>query len=350
MNASMPGRIGDACHAVYARLIHIEATQDDIEEAILSESTAHAADPQEVRFLTHWGLDHWKQIKHEFPDPITEAELTAPLPGDRWELKGHPDVISIVGTQGRVLDYKTGRSPGDYINQLLAYAYLITSNDPNVEEVRVTQLDVRSSKVHTQTFQRADVERWGGYYRDRLEDGQYRIGEHCGLCPRRGECPRISEWIRQMAAAFIGDDKLQLPEDKSEWGPILKKAYDWAGQLEYNLGDFQKGLKALLKQTGPLPLPTGGFFGIVEKPRDNIDAARAYQHIAAATKLPPEQLVQGVRFTKKAIGELCRQITTEGDEKAARKAAYKLETQLLGTLRDAGAIEQTTAEYVEEIA
>jgi len=350
MNASMPGRIGDAFHAIFARLIYLEPDDATIDELIISESTAHAADATEVRFLTHWGLDHWGQIKENFPDPITEAALDAPLPGGKWRLTGHPDVISIQGDRANVLDYKTGRRPGDYLNQLRAYAYLIIYNDPAVMTVTVTQLDVRSSKVHTEVFSRDDIFRWSGYYAERLEDKQYRIGDHCGLCPRRGECPRISEWIAQMIKAFMGEDRPPLPEDKAEWGPILKKAYDHAGQLEYHLEDFYKGLKALLKATGPLPLPNGSSFGIVEKPRESIDASRAYRHVEATTKLPPEQILQGAKFTKKAIGELCRQIVpADLEEKAAKKSAWKIETQLLGELRAAGAVEENTSEYIEEI-
>lgn len=350
MNASMPGSIGDAFHSILAVLVHLDIQQTDVEEMIISHSNSHAADATEVRFLVHWSLDHWRQIKHEFPDPMTELELTAALPGGKWQITGHPDLISITGKAAFVLDYKTGRDPGNYLHQLLAYAHLIMFNDENVETVKCTQLDVRTSKTTTHTYTRKEVYDWAQYYADRLEDKQYRIGNHCGLCPRRGECPRISEWIRVMAAAFLGDEEVIMPDDKMEWGPILKKAYDRAKQLEYNLDDFKNGLKTTLKMTGPLPLENGESFGVVQKPRDVIDAGLAFDSVTTRIKVEPRDLLRGARLTKKNIKELCvSAFADEPDEKKRRTKAWQLENSLMGELSANGALDQGSADYVEVI-
>ncbi len=351
MNASMPGRIGDAFHALAAELVHLDASQTDVESMILEHSSSHAADAEEVRFLTHWSLDHWNQIKHDYPDPITEIELRADLPGGKFRITGHPDVTSLLHEkrQANVLDYKTGRDPGDYLNQLMAYAYLIIKNDPNIDTVQVTQLDVRTSKIERHTYIRARIEEWAQYYADRLADEQYRIGNHCGLCPRRGECPRVYEWLSQMMRAFQNDPQVQLPDEMQEWGPPLKKAYDHAGQIEYALKDFNSGLKATLKQTGPLPLANGQSFGLVEKPRETIDAGKAYKIVNAKLGLTAEQMLQGMNLTKKSIGETCRSLATGDDDKARNKNAKRNELSLLGELRAAGAVSENSSEYVEVI-
>lgn len=347
MNASMPGSIGDAFHSLIAELVHLDIEQTDVEGMIISHSNSHAADADEVRFLVHWSLDHWRQIKADYPDPITEIALEATLPNSVI-LTGHPDVVSLFREEGKahVLDYKTGRAPGNYRHQLNAYGYIIIANDPDIDTVRLTQLDVRTSKATTHTMTRAELMDWAQYFSDRLDDKQYRIGDHCGLCPRRGECPRVSEWIRQMAAAFL-DDKPDLPEDKREWGPIVKDSWEKAGQLEYALVDFNKGLKALLKETGPLPLPSGEHFGVIEKPRDTIDAGRAYPVVMAKLGISAEEMLAGMTMTKKALGEFS-QIKAGGDtEKLRRQNAKKIELSLIGELRATGALQALTSEYVE---
>lgn len=351
MNASMPGRIGDAFHALAAELVHLDAQQTDIEAMIIEHSNSHAADATEVRFLVHWSLDHWNQIKHDYPDPITEIEMTALLPGGKFGITGHPDVVSLFPEKRRahVLDYKTGRDPGDYLNQLMAYAYLIIKNDENIDTVQVTQLDVRTSKVDRHTYERAQIEQWGHYYAERLDDKQYRIGNHCGLCPRRGECPRVYEWMGQMMRAFQNDPQVQLPDEMMEWGPPLKKAYDHAGQIEYALKDFYEGIKATLKQTGPLPLANGQHFGLVEKPREDINAGKAYKIVNAKLSVTAEQMLNDMKLTKKSIGEMCQSLATGDDDKARRKNAKASELSLLGELRAAGAISTNAAEYVEVI-
>lgn len=165
------------------------------------------ADDEEVRMLCAKGLKMWRKISQHFPRALTEIaveHLVLEVAGLR--ITGHIDLIAISGDVARIGDWKCGRLDSAYVEQLRSYGAMVLLNFPQLREVTVTALWVRSEEVENYTMTQADAQAW----LERLVstvvkwDGVYRPStKNCQYCVRNHECPAgIAQLRRDVAAIF----------------------------------------------------------------------------------------------------------------------------------------------------
>lgn len=164
---------------------------------------------EEVRMLCSKATKLWSKIRDTFPAALTEIAVSYELPELEvagLKLTGHIDVISIVGNQVRILDWKTGRIDANYAHQMKAYLAMVILAYPELEGGTATIAWVRSGDVENYTMTRQDALRWVHDFEGRVVnwDGVYRTGDHCVHCRRFHECQAGNALARSYVAA-IGD-------------------------------------------------------------------------------------------------------------------------------------------------
>lgn len=175
-------------------------------------------DSEEVRMLCSKATKLWSKIRDTFPAALTEIAVSYELPALEvagLKLTGHIDVISIVGNQVRILDWKTGRLDANYAHQMKAYLAMVILAYPELEGGTATIAWVRSGDVENYTMTRQDALKWVHDFEERVVnwDGVYRTGDHCVHCRRFHECQAGNALARSYVAA-IGDVGLDSVESQ----------------------------------------------------------------------------------------------------------------------------------------
>lgn len=175
-------------------------------------------DSEEVRMLCGKASKLWAKIRDTFPAALTEIAVSYELPSldiAGLKLTGHIDVISIVGGQVRILDWKTGRKDANYSHQMMAYLAMVLMEYPELDGGTATIAWVRSGDVENYTMTRQDALKWAHDFEERVVqwDGVYRTGDHCVHCRRLHECDAGNTLARSYVAA-IGDVGLDAVESQ----------------------------------------------------------------------------------------------------------------------------------------
>lgn len=201
--------------------------------------------------IAYNGVRCWNALAQHFPNPICERELTD---AGTVGLTGHPDVVSIIGKEARVLDWKTGRVEGDHTEQLRAYAYLICKTF-DVDTVRAVVCDVRYQDIRKPvTFTRAELAEWYQQVARRLREQGYATGSHCQYCPRAIECPAKQMLLRTIGNAVIQSDSIIANLDDEK----LIRLHDAIGVLEKALTKAKDALRAeVAGRGGRITTPDG---------------------------------------------------------------------------------------------
>src|ERR1019366_3459516 len=171
-------------------------------------ATVYDVDVDELRLLVNLGRQCWSSLASSFPTPRIERKLS--YTADGITLSGSPDVWDIVDAQGRVPDFKTGRSVRGHDEQLKGYAFLIAMNNPaEVQETWGATINVRSREIgEPVVMTRDDLLEWWEDLVETVHQEHYRPShEACIYCPRRYNCQARQELLQSAAGVLCGIDK-----------------------------------------------------------------------------------------------------------------------------------------------
>ena len=196
---------GTAAHKCFESL----ASKGEIEwENIDNVCDDLEGNSEEVRFLCAKASRMWKTLRDTFPCALTEIAVKYELPALELDksgitLTGHADLVSVVGLQIRILDWKTGRKDANYSHQLKAYLAMMLLAYPQLESGTATIAWVRTEEIENYTMTREDALKWVADFEQRviLWDGVYRTGPHCAHCRRKHECNAGNELMRTYVSA-----------------------------------------------------------------------------------------------------------------------------------------------------
>lgn len=215
---------GTAAHKCFESL----ASKGEIEwENIDNVCDDLEGNSEEVRFLCAKASRMWKTLRDTFPCALTEIAVKYELPTLELDkvgitLTGHADLVSVVGLQIRILDWKTGRKDANYSHQMKAYLAMMLLAYPQLESGTATIAWVRTEDIENYTMTREDALKWVAEFEQRviLWDGVYRTGTHCAHCRRKHECKAGNELARsyvdsisKVDADSIGSSVLAMPPD-----------------------------------------------------------------------------------------------------------------------------------------
>ncbi len=317
------GAVGTAVHE---GLAHWIKTQKFPPLDALCEK--HGVKPAEVGWLIRNGRHVWGVYEPLVDLVGVEHHLTGAL--GEHELSGHLDELGRRKDKPRtavVIDWKTNRVERDYSRQILGYGSLVFQNAAQINEVIGVIVWLREAEkdgsvpTETLTMTRDNVSLWTEKFLDHLESGEYTNNpETCAFCPKRHACATRSILMRNAVACVSKlDPKAVLTRDD------LARIYPQAQAAKRALNEFDKMLKAQVAEA-PVSLGNGQELYIQETKTDII-APRD-----AATIYGADQVLESCTLSKTKFLDA----QTEGAPKRGRKLA---KTEIIDTLRNAGAIE-----------
>lgn len=198
---SEPAELGTAAHLVYQDLVETGIVHWSHLPALAER---YSVDETDLRVLAAQGQKLWYQVRDAFPSPFCEVALGPVAIGDAT-LTGHVDVVSIVDSEARICDWKTGRKDADYRHQMRAYGALVLAEHPELVSATTTLLWVRDGEVETNTMTREQAERWLHRVQTHVVDwnGTYCPGTHCQWCASWYECKAAHAMTRAAVSAII---------------------------------------------------------------------------------------------------------------------------------------------------
>jgi hypothetical protein len=198
---SPPADEGSAGHEVMRQIAETDAKSLD---GIDLQAAAHryGVDVDDLRPQAFNALWIWRQIRDSFPDARGELDLRATF--GTFELTGHLDLLSVVGQQANLADWKFGRLDRNYAEQVFGYATLVFANYPEVQTVSAFLGWMRDREVEPYTITRERAGAWVARLREQVVqwDGTYHPGPGCFHCRRSTECPAVVAMARRDIAVI----------------------------------------------------------------------------------------------------------------------------------------------------
>lgn len=185
-----PGEAADLGSKVHDELASFV---DDNENATPSDDTS---------FLFWCGVKAWRQLSPEFPCPITEVSMSHKF--ETLYLTGHADVASIVGTEIRILDWKSGFKDSDYAAQMVGYCAAALGMYPELETATATIVWLRTGDIERYSMARHDLPEWETETVAEANPNRFAPGSHCDYCHRSHECPSRNALARRDMATILG--------------------------------------------------------------------------------------------------------------------------------------------------
>jgi hypothetical protein len=198
-----PASLGTAFHECMAGYIRDGSCEPD------NIAADHNIDSKELWKLFGWARNLWRDVLAEhYPNPRVEVPLA--FGDEQLTLTGHTDLMSIVPRELRIIDYKSGWTDDDATEQLKGYGFLGIATEAafaerdglpcDIEQVRVTKLQVREGRADTEVYTRDQLYAWWQWLKRHLADSEtFRPSPLCGRCPRAMECPGHLQQLRALA-------------------------------------------------------------------------------------------------------------------------------------------------------
>jgi hypothetical protein len=282
-----------------------------------------ACDLDDLGFLYRRTSEIWTQIAPSFPDPLTEREMRCEIEGG-IEIVGHVDVLSIMSTEVRVLDWKSGRRESDYWPQLGAYA-LLAARGTGIDEAVCTIAWARSGSVETRRFTRNDLREFEARIFNAFGRGlAYTLGDHCTFCGARYRCPAQLE--RASAAVAVlrgaGADPVAYVSTLAERGQ-LPEFWAAASQIEKLVAAARGAARCQVEQAGGELRQGSKIMRLAPRERRVLDTATAWPVLADILN---GSLAEAVTISlSKAQDVYARTFSRGGKGKAKADLTEKLE-------------------------
>src|SRR3990167_8363336 len=323
------GQLGSAVHEALAHLVSTNTLLD-----VRPLALKYEADPDEVGRLTYYGNLAWQQLRHAFPDPMVEQEVT--VEGEQ-PISGHIDVLSFTPEIAALVDWKSGYRQTDFYNQLMGYAHLLFRVS-GVQTVRCSIVWLREQTIETFTVSRAEITSWAESLDQQVVnwDGVYHPGDHCTYCRRFSSCPARIAMARAAIEEVGGPQLTDLldVQDIQRHLPAVATLYR-TGKIavaKQVLKKIDEMIRAHIEAVGPIPLSDTVELALVEEPRDQIDPLKAWPIITKY--LTDVEFAPAVKIGKTALLDAIALKAPRG-----KKAGAK--TQLMEELKAAWAVSQT---------
>lgn len=290
---------------------------------LLDLSEQWACDLGDLGFLYRRASEIWAQVAPNFPDALTEREMRCEIEGG-IEIVGHVDVLSIMSSAVRVLDWKSGRSESDYWPQLGAYA-LLAARGTGIDEAVCTIAWARSGSVETRRFTRNDLREFEARVFNAFGRGlAYTLGDHCTFCGARYRCPaqleRASAAVEVLRGASA--DPVAYITTLAERGQ-LADFWQVCGQVEKLIVAGRAAVRAQIEQAGGELRQNGKIMRLATRERRVLDTRAAWPILA---DLLNSGLAEAVSISlPKAQDAYARTFGRGGKGKAKAELAEKLQ-------------------------
>ncbi len=338
-SSSENARIGTAVHEVMADIIR---AGDFHMPELYPYADQNGVEVEDISFLCWRGLSIWKQYAPVLQNVEVEQERATVI-SDEIELTGHPDVTATMEIgQGVVIDWKTGVEK-ECVDQLLGYAALCFTGNP--QGVKVIVANLRENVADVRNFESEDIDKFieGGTAVVGMKKKPYNpTSENCQYCPRRLDCPAKAKFAESSVMAMESvhsNHSLTTPEQ-------LAGLYDAAASLSRTLEQYKDALKMAVKDAGSITLPDGRVLTLEECERDTISANCDFW-------LTAQTFIGGTEEAETAdkIGEDAFTVKKQAVIKAVRDAAPKgekdaAEERFMKELRSAGCVKTTKFEKI----
>ena len=306
----------------------------------------HGVDAKDLGPLVAFGYKAWNGGEDQEPlrdaYPLPETEVTVEVQLERLRLTGHIDLLSVIGVQGRLLDWKSGRKESsDYYAQLLGYAVCLLLGR-GLAEVVATVVWLRSQTVETYRFTRDEAYAFVDRLVTHRRNGRYRHGEHCGYCPRSHDCEALVAIARRDAAIFSEADVEQLVREAAP--EALVDGRRRLKVIEAFSKSYEDALRRRIRAEGPLDAGDGKMLALVEENgKREIHAAKAWPVVQPLLEDMSEEQLNGVlTISAASLDEVVAKRAGKGKGAAAKRA-------LRAELEVAEALTQGTVQKLKEI-
>lgn len=176
----------------------------------------YGVDADQLEKLIGVAWSAWKRYRDDYPEAQVEAFLTHD--DDELTLTGHLDVLSVLGKQARIADWKSGWGDTDHTAQVKGYAFLVVSRFPEVQRVHTRVIGIRHGTADAAYWERDDLFDWFDSLKQHIKHrSTFRPGEHCTYCPRRLTCPgyaALTIQARRLIDSVEEDDSLSVMTPK----------------------------------------------------------------------------------------------------------------------------------------
>jgi hypothetical protein len=319
------GRVGTAAHRGFNRYLW-GCAFEDIDVADLAREADCAGDLEDVERKLRLAVRHWDTLAERYGLQVIEAETARHITRGDITITGHADILASTGRGERViLDLKTGYVERDYSWQLYAYALMYGAEWVATIDVHSDSYDMQPAIDEGQFWQavRSQI---------RLIGMQETPGEHCGLCPRQDECVTRRAVLERSISLFVAPDEHPL-----DIRAQIRFATPMVRQIKAAVEKFEKIRKHEIERNGPIPMGDGTELRVVEEPRDEIDAAKAWGLITSQLDDDEVNACLTVGKTKLLSAIKARQ------ERGAKEAAAR---EFMKLLHQAQAVRQKSIKKV----
>jgi hypothetical protein len=334
---SAESRLGSACHQALAVLVRDGA--DPFQQAIEDAAASWRCDLEEVSALAWRGKQCWDKLQNHFPSAYVEQPLSGIAGDDELGISGHPDVLSFVDDEIRLLDWKIGREDSDFEDQVRAYAWL--AMHWRETEGRTLAIVCRVREMTVDTYY------WTGRELGRMD--AWRRPRHGG----RGAVPRgaalfkfaagAASAMRNYVATPSGHEIVRQPPRgprTEQWRPTrCSPPTTGSGLVEDACEDGREALRGEVAMCGgSVTASDGRTLALVRQERQEINSGLAWPVLENRFGL--HAVAEAAKLTKTAVTKLAMDAAPpRGKGKAAK--------QIIEDLDAAGAITVTTIEKLE---
>jgi hypothetical protein len=324
---------GTALHAVFKDIIYkgLPVTQ---------EALIPYCDRFNVTMDGYFGIlwrakqvaEKWEKVAQFYQNAQLEQTISCTLKNG-YVLSGTPDLFAINADFGVIFDLKTGEGGYDYFAQVEMYA-LILHKKYGALGVKEYFAGLFYPMLEKYTNRKISAE-----YLDELEDSwckridlagvSYVMGPMCAICPRLVSCQAIIRTIDPLAAELRIEREI-TPYDIAKFRPGIKV-------MERIVERFKEVEKALLEQFGIIDLGDGYELFMKEDFADKLRPVESWRILTEEYKIPPEEIIKQLKFTKSAVKESARVISVPRDR---NRGLAVTQTRIIKSLEEQGAIEK----------
>ncbi len=338
-------RLGTAGHSAGEMIVKGE----DWQSSVLGIAEKNDVDADELRMIGMMLRSCWDSpsLKPNFPNPVTEHQFEFVDEENGITLSGRPDLYSIVGSQGRIPDWKTGYSVNDHSDQLQAYGFLLLKEFPELESFWGATVHVRQKEISEPiSVTRGELDEWYAELVKTVQKDHFRPShESCQYCPRRYGCPARKELLQDASGVLCG-----VPDD-SPWmtkvgmgtipDDVLRQTTIAAKHLKALCEAFLDTVKSevLIRGSHDEGLDAVGIDGLqVRKQNRKTLNADAWEPLVQ--QLGMDRVKDCAKLSKTAIEKKIGEIAPKGMK-------GKLAKQTFEDLEKAGAMETSVVEILE---